>query len=129
MADQLWVCGPLWSSWHFRLWLLRRSTHIRISLEPWSEAPEERLRGIVHRRAALLLAMRGFALASGTFRLNLAIGFLDVVPPLRRGAGRFRFRRCGFDQGDRLRCIAQSGRSRIGHNRCGWKLVHGQAGI
>jgi hypothetical protein len=92
MADQLWVCGPLWSSWHFRLWLLRRSTHIRISLEPWSEAPEERLRGIVHRRAALLLAMRGFALASGTFRLNLAIGFWTsfrpcAVVPVVSGSG------------------------------------------
>jgi len=80
MADQLSVCGPLWSSWHFRF-VPRRSKHIRISLEPWSGAPEERLCGIVHRRAALLLALRGFALASGTFRLNLAMGFLDVVPP------------------------------------------------
>src|SRR5262249_23996722 len=70
----------LWSSWHFRF-VPRRSKHIRISLEPWSGAPEERLCGIVHRRAALLLALRGFALASGTFRLNLAMGFLDVVPP------------------------------------------------
>ena len=88
MADQLSVCGPLWSSWHFRF-VPRRSKHIRISLEPWSGAPEERLCGIVHRRAALLLALRGFALASGTFRLNLAMGFL---PPLRRCAGRFRLR-------------------------------------
>ena len=98
MADQLSVCGPLWSSWHFRF-VPRRSKHIRISLEPWSGAPEEGLCGIVHRRAALLLALRGFALASGTFRLNLAMGFLDVVPPLRRCAGRFRLRRRGFDQG------------------------------
>src|SRR5262249_11281143 len=71
-------------------------------------------RGTVVRHSpssgALLLALRGFALASGTFRLNLAMGFLDVVPPLRRCAGRFRLRRRGFDQGDRLRCIAQSGR-------------------
>src|SRR6516225_5329552 len=63
MADQLSVCGPLWSSWHFRF-VPRRSKHIRISLEPWSGAPEERLCGIVHRRAALLLALRGFALAA-----------------------------------------------------------------